>query len=418
LKNLVPDFVEGYEMRYSYTRKAIQDAQPSDKPYKLPKEMGLCVLVFPNGTKGWRHSITVRGRETTLAYGNWPEVSLKEARDRRDDTRRQLRDGINPAAVRKAEKEGNRDTFRAIAEEWLAAGCPGGRKGVNEDTKAGLRKRLENYVFPRVGGLPISDVTAPELLRLLRRIESKGTHETAHRVRSLCSRIFRYAIGTGRAERDPAADLIGALAPTKTQHFAAITKPRRIGELLRAIDSYSGQPTTMFALKLSPYVFVRPSDLRKAEWSEFDFDAREWRIPARRMKMDDEHVVPLSRQAIAILKELHRYTGHGRLVFPSIKSADRPISENTINGALRRLDFAGDEMTGHGFRTLASTRLNEMGFPPDVIELQLAHKERNETRAAYNRAERIADRRKMMQKWGDYLDRLRAGTSNVVPLRA
>jgi integrase len=273
--------------------------------------------------------------------------------------------GIDPSAKRQAEKAARVDTFESVAREFL-----GREQNVEDDTIAQLRHRLETYVFPHVGRWPIVDVTAPELLKLLRRIESRGTLETAHRVRSIIGRVFRYAIATGRTERDPAADLRGAIASAKTKNFAAITEPRHIGELLRAIDGYQGQPTVMAALRLAPLVFVRPGELRGAEWSEFDFQADhpEWRIPAARMKMGEEHVVPLATQAVRILEELRAHAGEGhRLLFPSLLSKERPISDNTLNAALRRLGFAGDEMVAHGFRAMASTRLNEMGFAPEVI---------------------------------------------------
>jgi integrase len=390
------------------TDTKIRNARPKAKPYKLFDERGLFLLVYPNGRRGFRFRYRYGGREKLLSFGSYPDTTLKLARQKRDDARQLLAANVDPSAVRQSEKLAQADTFEAIAREWLAAGCPGGKgKGVNDGTAEQLRHRLTKYIFPYLGRWPITDVSAPELLKVLRRIESKGTFETAHRCRSLCSRIFRYAIATGRAERDAAADLQGALTPTRTQNFAAITEPKRIGELLRAIDSYQGQPAVIAALRLAPFVFVRPAELRGAEWREVDLDAAEWRIPAERMKMGRPHIVPLSRQAVAILEELQPITGHGRLLFPSLRSSERPISENTINAALRRLDFGQDEMTGHGFRTMASTRLNELGYPPDVIELQLAHADTNKVRAAYNRAERMAERRKMMQAWANYLEGLK-----------
>ena len=251
-------------------------------------------------------------------------------------------------------------------------------------------------------------ITAQELLAALRRIEARGKHETAHRVRALAGRVLRFAVATGRAAHDVAADLKDALAPVKSRNFASVTDPVRVGQLVRAIDGYDGQPMTALALKLAPLVFVRPGELWGAEWSEFDLENAEWRIPGSRMKMGELHIVPLSVQAVTILRELQVLTGTLRLVFPSLLSLDRPMSENTINAALRRLGYSGDEQTGHGFRSMASTLLNEQGFPPDVIELQLAHSERNKVRAAYNRAQRLAERREMMQRWADYLDGLRA----------
>jgi integrase len=264
-------------------------------------------------------------------------------------------------------------------------------------------------VFPYIGKHPIEALKAADVLKVLRRIESRGTHETAHRVRSLCGRVFRYAVATGRAERDPTADLKGALAPANNENFAAITDPAKVGQLLRAIDGYVGQPTVHAALKLAPLVFVRPGELRAAEWSEFDLDGAEWRIPAERMKAGELHIVPLSSQALEIIADLQLITGDGKYLFPSLRTTSRPISDGTINAALRRLGYSAEEMTGHGFRTMASTLLNEKGWHPDLIELQLAHKDRNKVRAAYNRAERLAERRKMMQSWADYLDGLKAG---------
>jgi integrase len=270
---------------------------------------------------------------------------------------------------------------------------------------------VKSYLFPYLGRRPISAITAQKLLGVLRRVEARGRNETAHRVPSLSGRILRFAVATGRAQHDVAADLKDALTPVASCNFASVTDPVKVGELLRAIDGYSGQPITALALKLAPLVFVRPGELR-AEWSEFDLDNSEWRIPGTRMKMGGQHIVPLSRQAVAILRELQMFGGAGQYVFPSLVTKGRPMSENTINAALRRLGYSGEDQTGHGFRSMASTLLNEQGFPPDVIELQLAHVERNKVRAAYNKAKRLPERRKMMQEWADYLDRLRGRTTD------
>lgn len=393
------------------TTAKIRAAKPGDKQYKLPRERGLYVLIYPNGIKGWRHSLTVNGRETTLSYGNFPDVSLKLARDKRDETRRQVAQGVDPVAQKRAEKYARTNTFEAIAREWLDAGCPPNKNNqpVDSITVNQLTRRLEIHVFPRHGRSPINDITVPDLHQTLRGIVSKGNIETAHRVRSVCGRVFRYAVVTGRAERDQAADLKDALPSVATKSFAAITDPAEIGELLRAIDGYQGQPTVMAALKLAPFVFVRPSELRGAEWGEIDLNQSEWTIPAVRMKTSREHWVPLSNQGVAILEDLRQHTGNGRLLFPGIRSSERPISENTLNGALRRLDYTSEQMTSHGFRSMASTRLNEMGFDPDVIEAQLAHVDKNRVRAIYNRAEYLQKRRDMMQAWADYLDGLRTG---------
>lgn len=395
------------------TDKAIQSLKPAAKPYKKFDANGLFLLVYPNGRKGWRFKYQFGGREKGISFGSYPDTSLKLARAKRDAARQDLAANIDPSAKRQEEKEALANSFEIVASEWLKR-----QKSLSASTVRQLRQRLDSYLIPSLGRHPIQKITAPDLLRVLRRIESRGTHETALRVLSLSSRIFRFAIATGKADRNPAADLRGALAPTKTTNFAAITKPTRIGELLRAIEGYQGQPAVIAALKLAPLVFVRPGELRAATWAEIDLNDAEWRIPASRMKMDAEHLVPLSTQAIAIIEALQPVTGSGTYLFPSLRSGDRPISDNTLNAALRRLGFGKDEMTAHGFRTMASTRLNEMGFHPDIIELQLAHAERNKVRAAYNKAQRLAERKKMMQTWADYLDGLKSDkTSTVTAMR-
>ena len=389
----------------------IRTARPRERAYKLFDERGLFMLVTPTGGRLWRFRYRLGGVEKLLTLGAYPDVPLKRARERREDARKLVADGIDPNAKRRAEKAAHANTFEAIADEWLDLQ----RKTLAAETLEILGTRLKSFLYPYVGSRPITSITAQELLATLRRIEARGTHETAHRVRSLAGRVFRYAVATGRAQHDIAADLKEALAPVKSRNFASVTAPARVGELLRAIDGYTGQPVTAMALKLAPLVFVRPGELRGAEWSEFDLEGAEWRIPAVRMKMGEQHIVPLSRQAVAILRELQILTGGGRYVFPSLLSAERPMSDNTINAALRRLGYASDEQTGHGFRSMASTLLNEQGFPPDVIELQLAHSERNKVRAAYNRAQRLEERRKMMQSWADYLGTLRATPSGSNP---
>jgi integrase len=386
------------------TDQRILRAKPKEKPYKLPDGAGMYVYVTRKGARSFRLKYRHRGKEKLLALGLYPDVSLKRARQKRDDARKLIADGIDPSAQRKADRLANADTFGAIAQEWL-----GLQKTLKSQTIAVHRARIESMLLPGIGSQRVKDIEAADVLALLRVLESKGTHDTAHRVRSLAGRILRYAVATGRAKRDVTADLKGALAPVVTTNFAAITEPRKIGELLRAIDSYSGQPSTAFALSLAPLLFVRPGELRAARWEEFDLDEAEWRIPAERMKMNREHLVPLSAQAVKLLRSLHALTGDGDLLFPGLRTASRPISENTLNAALRRLGFSEEEMTAHGFRSMASTRLNEMGYHPDLIELQLAHAERNATRAAYNKAQRLEERRRMMQAWADYLDGLRVG---------
>jgi integrase len=385
----------------------IRASRPKDRLYKVFDERGLFLLITPSGGRLWRFRYRLGGVEKLLTLGAYPDVSLKRAREKRDDARKLVADDVDPSAKRQAEKTAQADTFEAIGTEWLNLQ----KTKLVAETISILEARLKTYLFPYLGSRPISAIPVQELLAVLRRIEARGKNETAHRVRSLASRVWRYAVATGRAERDITTDLRGALAPVKARNFAAIVDPARVGELLRAIHGYQGHGVVAaLALKLAPLVFVRPGELRAAEWSEFDLDGAEWRIPAAKMKMGEQHIVPLSRQAVAILREVHPLTGRGRYVFPSLVTRDRPMSENTINAALRRLGYDGNEHTGHGFRSMASTLLNEQGFPPDVIELQLAHAERNKVRAAYNKAQRLGERKAMMQAWSDYLDGLRVST--------
>ncbi len=344
-----------------------------------------------------------------MSLGTYPDTSLKLARTKRDDARTLLTKDIDPSAKRQSEKAGRENTLNAIANEWFRAGCPGGKnKQLRTVTIDQLQHRFDKYLKLKLGKIPVASITVRNLRSVLLKIQDAGHWETAHRVRALAERIFRFAIATGRAERNVAADLRGTLKAVATTHFAAITDPDAIGQLLRAIDGYQGQPSVMHALRLAPYVFVRPGELRGARWSEFDLNAATWVIPEHRMKMGRPHTVPLSTQVLTILRELKEITGEGELLFPGLRSKHRPISDNSLNAALRRLGYAKDEMTTHGFRTLASTRLHELGFDSGDIELQLAHLDRNQIRATYNKAERLAERRKMMQVWSDYLDGLRA----------
>jgi len=394
------------------TDPAIRHAKPREKQYKLSDEKGLYLLVNQAG-KYFRLDYRFAGKRKTFALGVYPEVTLKEAREKRDEARKKIADGIDPAQQRKAAKvmqaEQTSNSFEAIAREWHGRFTPSWAEG---HAKKVIR-RLELYIFPWLGSRPIAEITAPELLAVLRRIESRGILETAHRTQQNCGQVFRYAIATGRAERDPSADLRGALAPAKHNRMATITNPKKIGELLRALDGYQGTLVAECALKLAPLVFVRPGELRQAEWSEIDFDKAEWRIPAAKMKMKEAHIVPLSRQALAILRELQPLTGNSRYVFPSVRTNARPMSENTVLAALRRMGYTKEEMTGHGFRAMASTILHEQGWPTDVIERQLAHAERNSIKAAYNHAQHLPERRKMMQAWADYLDSLKAGAEII-----
>jgi len=392
------------------TKPRVDSAKPREKPYKLRDGEGLYLLVTPAGGRLWRLRYRYKGRESMLGLGQYPEVPLKMARERARDARELLADGRDPAAARRAERGAQADTFEAIAREWLS------KQHFEEATLEKAEWTFRDLLFPFIGNKPVRELTAPDILGVLRRIEARGKHETAHRTRQRASQVLRYAIATGRADSDPTRDLRGALTPVAKRNHPAITEPARVGELLRAIDGYIGDPATVAALKLAPLLFVRPGELRGAQWREFDLEAAEWRIPAERMKMREQHLVPLSRQALAILRQLQSITGQGRYLFPSLRTRERPISENTLGAALRRLGFSKDEMTAHGFRSTASTLLNEQGFAPDVIELQLAHAERDEVRGAYNKAQRLGERRKMMQAWADYLDGLRK-SGNVVPIR-
>lgn len=397
------------------TETKVRNAKAGAKPFKLTDGSGLYLLVTPAGGRWWRFDYRFSGKRKTLSMGVYPDVSLKQARERRDDARRLVADGVDPGAVRQLEKSGRADrasnSFELVAREWLGKFSPSWTTEYAER----LESRLERDIFPWIGARPVGDVTAPELLTVLRRIEARGVTETAHRALQDCGRVFCYAVATGRAERDPSSDLRGALAPVRQKHFASITDPAAVGGLLRAIDGYEGSLVTRCAIRLAPLVFVRPGELRQAEWTEFNLDAAEWRIPAAKMKMRDPHIVPLSRQAVEVLRTLHPLTGHGRYLFPGVRTAMRPMSENTVNAALRRLGFSKDEMTGHGFRSMASTLLNEQGWNRDAIERQLAHIERNAVRAAYNYAEHLPERRKMMQAWANHLDSLKSG-AKVIPI--
>jgi integrase len=390
------------------TDTAVRNAKLAEKPYKLTHGKGLYLLVNATG-KYWRLDYRFAGKRKTLALGVYPDVTLATARERRDDARKLLASDTDPSLVmavnKRARLDGAQNTFEAVAREWYAKKLPTWAP----TTAQKVIRQLEKDIFPWIGNRPIKDIAAPELLAALRRMESRGALELAHRMREYCGMVFRYAVATGKAERDSSGDLKGALAPVKTKHHASVTDPKKIGELLRAIDGYTGSFMTKCALQLAPLVFVRPGELRTAEWTEFDLDASEWRIPGEKMKMRDKHIVPLSQQAVEILRSIHPLTGSGRYVFPSVRTTVRPMSENTVNAALRRMGYEKNEMTGHGFRSMASTLLHEQGWPHEAIERQLAHAERNKVSAAYNYAEHLPKRREMMQYWADYLIRLAAG---------
>lgn len=388
----------------SLTATQISNAKPESKQRKLFDGGGLHLVITPKGSKLWRLKYRFGGKEKTLSFGQYPHVKLARAREQREAAKTQIANGTDPGAERRAKKRArsDADTLETVAREWLA-------KQANKWSASSLTKHtrfLEINVFPWLGDCQLSAIEHRDLLNTLQRIEQRGAIDTAHRVKQDLGNIYRYGIATGRVKHDLTAELQGALTPQKTKHHPAITEPNAVGELLRAIEGYSGTHIVRYALQFVSLVFVRADALRGAEWPEIDFEAREWRIPAARMKMGEKHIVPLSEQAIAVLRELETLTGKGRYVFPAEGKIDRTMSENTINTALRALGYAGLQ-TCHGFRTTASTLLHEQGWNRDFIERQLAHAEPNSVRAAYNHAEHLPDRRRMMQEWADYLDGLK-----------
>lgn len=398
------------------TDSAIKAAKPKANQYKLHDEKGLLMIMRPSGGKLWRLKYRFSGKEKQLTIGSYPEVGLKEARERRDAARAILAQGKDPSAEKKREKvaaeisAGN--TFKLVAEEHIAKRK---REGAAAATIAKAQWHLAR--LEKLHDRPIAEIEAFEVLDVLRKLETRGNLEAARQIRAFASRVFRYGVATTRCKADPAALLVGALIAPKVKNHAAITDPKEVGELLRAIEGYDGQPSTHYALRLAPHVFVRPGELRQAEWSEFDLERAVWTIPASRTKMRKEHAVPLSRQAVTILREAERISGTGTLVFPGLRG-NRPISNNTMNAALRRLGYGHDDMTAHGFRAMASTLLNQSDkWRPDVVERALAHGERDKIRAAYNRAEYWNERVAMAQWWSDYLDTLRDG-AEVIQIRA
>lgn len=397
------------------TDTAIRKAKPGPKPTKLRDGGGLYVQLNPDGSRWWRwdYRRPVTGKRNTLSLGTYPEVSLADARGRQAEARRLLASGIDPGEHRKAAKvagvEKAANSFEVVTREWL------GKQKWVESYRCKVVAWMDNDVFPWIGGRPVAELAAPDFLRVARRIEERGAIESAHRIMQNCGQVMRYAVATGRADRNPVADLRGALAPPMERHHAAITDPRELGGLLRAIDGYAGDASTRAALRLAPLVFVRPGELRHAEWSEIDLDAGEWNIPAHKMKMREPHLVPLSSQAVAILRDLQPLTGHRQYVFPGGRSPKRPLSDNALTAALRRMGFDKETMTAHGFRATARTLLDEvLGWRPDLIEHQLAHAVRDPNGRAYNRTSHLPERRKMMQAWADYLDALSADTGNVI----
>jgi len=391
------------------TVAAVKNAKPASKTRKVFDSLGLYLEVSPKGGKWWRFKYRYGGKEKRLSLGVYPEVTLGEARDRRDVARRLLDKEIDPSEFRQAQKESLKDaaadSFESVAREWFAIQTPNWAPSHSSKVIA----RLENDVFPWIGKKPIGRITAPQLLKVIRRIESRGVLETAHRTLAHCGQVIRYAIATGRAERDIASDLRGALAPFKRRHFAAVTEPVAVGRLLRQIDAYEGSYIVRAALHLAPLVFVRPGELRRARWADIDFGKAEWRFTVS--KTNTEHIVPLARQARAILEDIEPLTGDGAHVFPSDRctNGDRPMSDNAILSAMRGMGISKEEMSGHGFRAMARTMLDEvLGFRPELIEHQLAHQVRDPNGRAYNRTAHLHERRKMMQEWADYLDRLAA----------
>lgn len=410
------------------TDAAIRSAKPSEKPIRMFDGGGLYLEVSPAGGKWWRFKYRFGEKEKRLSLGTYPDVPLasridkdkkktKGARELRDEVRELLAQGIDPGEQRKATKamqaERAANSFEVVAREWYAKTA----LSLAESTREKLIRRLEVDVFPVIGNRPIAELTAPDVLAVIKRIEKRGALDIAKRMHNACGRVFRYAVGHGLASRDPSRDieLRDILAQTNTKHHASVIEPKAVGALMRAIDGFAGNYVTRCALRLAPLVFVRPGELRHAEWHEFDFDKAEWRIPADKMKMKEQHIVPLSVQAVAILREVKLLTGDVGYVFPSRNGGGKPMSENTINTALRRMGYAKDEHTGHGFRSMASTLLHETGWNHAVIERQLAHGERNRVSAAYNHAEHLPERRKMMQQWADYLDKLKTG-ADIIPL--
>jgi integrase len=390
------------------TNAQVKNAKPANKTYRLFDGGGLYLEVSPKGGKWWRHKYRFDGKEKRVSLGVYPDVPLKEARIRHSDARKLLANGVDPSAHRKVtravRKEQLSNSFETIGREWYAKNAHGWADSHGDR----VLRRLERDVFPWLGNKPMVDITAADILTTVQRIEARGAIDTARRALQNCGQIFRYAVATGRAERDPTGDLKGALPPKSGRHFAAVTDPQRLGELLQIFDGYTGTLTVRCALRLAPLVFVRPGELRHAEWKDIDFEKAEWRFTAS--KNGPQHIVPLSRQAVAILNELKPLTGRGRYVFPSARTprGDRPMSENAVLAAMRRMEISKDEMSGHGFRAAARTILDEeLGFRPDFIEHQLAHAVRDPNGRAYNRTAHLAERRKMMQAWADYLDQLK-----------
>jgi integrase len=397
------------------TDTAIRNAKPRDKTYTLGDGEGMYLEVMPNGTRFWRMAYRQpNGKKNRLTFGKYPEVSLAEARDKRLAARKLMAQGIGPGMTKREEKHAKEkaalNTFEAVARAWLARTAADRAASTQEKNTAWL----ERNIFSAIGALPISTIKPWDVLSALRVIEKRGAIESAHKIKQLCGQVFRFAVASGLADRDMTVDLRGALSAVPEAHYAAITDPKEAAELLRAIDAYNGHAYAIAALKLAPLVFVRPGELRCAEWSEIDLDAAEWRISGSKMKMGQDHIVPLARQAVALLKDLHAMTGHGKFVFPSVRTGARCMSENTVNAALRGMGYGKDVMTGHGFRAMARTIMDEvLGERVDLIGHQLAHAVKDPNGRAYNRTAHLPARRLMMQRWADYLDAIKQGDMRI-----
>ncbi len=395
-------------MKRKLTNTAVKNAKPSPegKAIKFTDGGGLYLLVNKTG-KYWRYNYRYLKKQKTLALGVYPEITLASAREAHQKARELIAQNIDPAIYKKMQTEKRQieasNSFEAIGNEWYLKFSEQWSKTHKERVLCILKRD----VFPYIGKRPVSEVEPPEILHVCNRVVDRGAIYTAHKTKQICGQVFRYAVATGRATRDPTPDLKGALPPTVTKHMAAITDPIKVGELMRAIYGYSGHYETCCALKLLPLVFTRPGELRKAEWAEINFEKAVWTIPAGEMKRKREHKIPLSKQVIEILQDIQKLTGKWKYIFPGIRSRKEPMSNNTFNAAFRRMGYSKDEITGHGLRTTASSLLNEKGYNPDAIEAQLSHVDSNEVRAAYNRAQYWDERVKMMQDWADYLDELR-----------
>ena len=398
------------------TDTTIRKAKGTEKPYKLSDEKGLHLLVNPNGAKLWRVSYRFDGKQKTLALGAYPDVSLANAREKRDEARKLLANEQDPGEVKKAQKAGrlirSANSFEVVARRWHGKG---NAKWSDSYSKKVIQM-LERDVFPWIGGKAIADLEAPEFLTVARRLEARGIVDTAHRAMQLCGQIMRFAVAEGTANRNPVSDLRGAIQSVKGVHMASVTDPVRVGEILRMFDGFKGSYQVMQALKLAPLVFTRPGELRQARWADIDLDKALWTIPGERMKMGETHIIPLSTQAVAILRDMEPFSGHLEHVFPGGRDPKRPMSDAAINAAMRRLGIdTQTELTGHGFRAMARTILHEqLNYPPEVIEVQLAHKAPGPLGAAYARAKFIKQRKEMMQKWSDYLDKIKKG-AEVIP---